>query len=538
MTGQKTKLTSPCRPRTAVAALALALAFGIGCRTTTDNIHKWETTAQGPRKLVAVLTHEKYPTDLRVEAALTLVRMKPRSGRRVGIQGNDEQPGLIGALSQMAPANRNAIVARLVPALHSEIVRPLRVAAAGQPPSADPSIPYKDAAFALLVQEGGTLLSSERHRQQLRSALATWATTNFAERMDDSSQMFGMEQVLRELKTDGVRRLADLIVPGGSKIDRISDLIAELGDAETKARASRNLVVVAQKTSSEDWIRERAPAVDQANKQSKLNPSKTQFRAQLEQYQEEELLRVFGSMKRVGGAPAVNFLLTFAQDKSRSEKKRAASLAAVQGNLDRSNPAHADALLTVASAGDTPDSVRGQALTRVGELPRQLVVERLYQLFKDDNWNVRWVAGELVLKMSDTSQLPEFFDHIGKDAAGMSMSEPLGYGARITEMKGAKPPVEVVQAYLDKKSPVPARLTALGFYYHAGKPADLARLSSFADDKDKTPECKENAKECEWKCEIAAGDKRETKEIKTVAEFYEFCVKPAIESRQTAKAGP
>src|SRR5688572_7352832 len=125
MTGQNTKLWSRRTPRTTLLG-ALVLAFGIGltgCRTGSDDIERWANTSQGPRKLVAVLTHDKYPMELRLEAALTLVRMKPRGGRRIGIQGTDEQPGLIGALTHMDPASRGAIVAQLVPALTTEIVK-------------------------------------------------------------------------------------------------------------------------------------------------------------------------------------------------------------------------------------------------------------------------------------------------------------------------------------------------------------------------------------------------------------------------------
>src|SRR4029077_9562563 len=74
--------------------LGALAATSAGCRTDTANIQAWGSKSQGPKKLVAVLTHEKYSTDLRIEAALMLISMKPRGGRRIGIQGTDEQPGL------------------------------------------------------------------------------------------------------------------------------------------------------------------------------------------------------------------------------------------------------------------------------------------------------------------------------------------------------------------------------------------------------------------------------------------------------------
>jgi hypothetical protein len=516
-------------------ALALlgALAGVAGCRTDSGNIHAWASKSQGPRKLVAVLTHEKYAIDLRIEAALTLISMKPRGGRRIGIQGTDEQPGLIDALAQMPPAARSAIVSRLVPKLQEEMMKPLPPAQAGQA-VADPTIPYKDAAFALLTHEDGALLTDEGLRKSLKTTLASWTATNFAERLDDTSQMFGMEQVLRELKADGVRSLPDLIVPGANKIDRISAMIADFGDDQTKAKAGEKLVAVAKEVNSETWIKQKAPGVEAANKASKMNPTPEQFKAQLAQYQEEELLRVFSSMKKVGGKPIASYLVSFAQDKSQPEKRRAAALAALQGNLDKKDNAQAAAILAVAGASDTPDSVRDVALQRVGELPRPMVIEKLYDLFKEPNWKVRWVAAELVLKMSETPQLPEFFGKLG-NAENMAITEPLKYGQLIANMKGTPPPAEVVEKYAGSGHPVQDRLTALGYYYNVGTSADLAKVSGYTSDKTPTPKCKADAKDCDWKCDVQTDKGSETKEVTTLGEFVEYCVKPAMEKRKPLK---
>jgi hypothetical protein len=515
------------------AVLVGALSTTTACRTDSDNIRAWASKSQGPRKLVAVLTHEKYAMDLRIEAALTLISMKPRGGRRIGIQGTDEQPGLIDALTQMPPAARSAIVTRLVPKLQEEMQKPLPPAQAGQA-VADPTIPYKDAAFALLTHDDGALLSDESLRKSLKTTLASWTSTNFAERLDDSSQMFGMQQVLRELKADGVRSLPDLIAPGASRIDRISEMIADFGDDATKARASEKLVAVAKEVNSDTWIKQKAPSVEAANKASKLNPTPEQFKGQLAQFQEEELLRVFSSMKRVGGKPAVEFLLAFAQDKRQGEKRRAAAMAALQGNLDKNNKAHAQAVLAVAAASDTPDSLRDAALQRVGEFPRPLVVDKLYELFGDPNWKVRWVAAELILKMSETPQLPEFFAKLGQ-ADNMAITEPLKYGMLIANMKGTPPPAEVAANYAAKGNPVQARLSALGYYYNVGMASDLPKVTGYTGDRTDTPKCKPDAKDCDWKCVVQGEKGEETKEVSTLGEFVEHCVKPAMEKRAGAK---
>jgi len=521
-------------------ALTLGLVIGVGalapgCRTTNDDIERWTTTAQGPRKLVAVLTHDKYPLELRVEAAMGMVRMKARGGRRIGILGQDDQPGLVNALESLPPASREKIVSRMVPKLEEEMKKAPPKAQAGQPAPADSTFEYKDAAFALLTHNEGVLVQSEENKKRLRTALADWSMTNFAERLEESSQLYGVEQVLRELGAEGVVRLPEQMLPGAKKLDRMADLVAELGDPKTKEAASKQLVAVAKDISSEHWIQQKSPLVEAANKASKLNPTPEQFKAQLEQYQEEELLRVFASMKKVAQTPAVDFLLSFAKT-DKNEKRRAAALAALEGNLDKSKANHVTIVLDIASASDTPDSVRDLALKRVGELPRKQVVDRLYGLFSNDNWKVRWVSAELVLKMSDTTQLGEFMGKLA-GVRHMAITEPLRYGALIGEMKGQDKPEALVGKYVGKDQAASVRLAALGYYYEWGIKAELSKVEGYASDRDKVPDCKEGAADCEWKCAVGEGKSQEIKDVKTVGEFVQYCVKPAMEKRTESKKG-
>jgi hypothetical protein len=507
--------------------VVLGIGVGIaGCRTTSDDIDRWTTTAQGPRKLVAVLIHDKYPIDLRVEAAMGMVRMKARGGRRIGILGQDDAPGLMGALEALTPATREKIVSRMVPKLEEEMKKPPPKAQAGQPAAADPSFEYKDAAYALLTHNEGVLMQNEENKKRLRAALIEWSMTNFAERLEESSQLYGVEQVLRELGSEGVTGLPAQMLPGARKLDRMADLVAELGDPKTKEAGSKALVAVAKDIASEHWIQQKAPSVEAANKASKLSPTKEQFQAQLEQYQEEELLRVFASMKKVAQTPAVDYLLEYAQGNA-SEKRRAAALAALEGNLDKNNNSHVKAILDIAAGKDTPDSARDLALKRVGELPRKLVIERLYELFSNDNWKIRWVAAELVLKMSDTSQLGEFMAKLA-GIRHMAITEPLRYGALIGEMKGKDKPEALVNKFMGRSEASAVRLSALGYYYEWGGKPDLAKVEGLVGDRDKVPSCLEGAADCEWKC--AVGKDQEVKDVRTVGEFVQFCVKPAMEA--------
>ena len=511
--------------------LAAILTIGLGatgCRTTDADVHRWANTAQGPRKILAVLTHDKYSLDLRVEAAMTLVRMKPRGGRRIGIEA------LAKALSELPPATRAKIVTPMIPQLEASMKKPPPEAQAGQPPPPDASIPDKDAAFALLTHDGAVLIEDENSQKRLKAALAHWCAADFNRRLEDSSQKYGVEQVLRYLSADGVRQLPDLIVPNAKKIDKLSKLIANLGDDKTKARASANLVKVATQIDSQKWLDQKAPAVEAANKASKLEPTKEQFQAQLEQFQEEELLRAFASMKLVGSKASVSYLLNYAADHKKPEKRRATALAALEGHIDKNDKKQVDTLLDIAEADDekSPTTVRGQALNRIGELPRGLVVDRLYKLFSKDNWKIRWVAAELVLKMSEAKHLPEFFRKLSA-ARGMSMSEPLLYGSLLPKLKGGDG-LKLAEKYATGAHSVNVRLSALGYFYEHGDKTQLGKVARYENDRAKVPECDEDADDCEWKCNIPKGKESEEKEVETVGDFVKYCIKPAMEKREKA----
>ncbi len=514
--------------------LAAACTATVGCRTSEADIHRWGETLNGPKKLEAVIRSDKYPLELRTEAGLSLIQMKPRNGRRIGIEGGEdpEQVGIIATLVSLPKEVRSKLIAHLIPRLDASIQESNARKAATH---LDDSFPYKDTLFALLTHDNGSLLTSEEDRRRLREILANWIADDFNGRLDEPTQIYSVDQVLGNLRAMGVKPLADLVVPNAPKLDRLVQFVADLGDDETKLRASKKLVDVAQYTASSKWRDERAPAVRKANQDSKLNPTSKQFEEQLAQYQEEELIRLFSSMKKIGGKPTVDFLIGLASQKSLSEKERAAALAALENNLDKNDSRHADAMLAIASANDTPDAVRDLSLRRIGEMPRKNVINRLFGLFDHPNWKVRWVAAELVLKMSDSSQLAEFMARIG-DVKHMALAEPLRYGELLGEIKGPQKASAFVPGYAQPHNKVPVRLTALSWYFHDGTAKDIDSLKQWANDKAATPKCGADAKDCEWKCEAQTPDgKSETREIATVGEFVLYCVIPEIDRRTTSQ---
>lgn len=504
--------------------LATTLALTAGCRTGVDDVHRWANTQQGPRKIVAVMSRDKYPHELRVEAAMTLIRMKPRSGRRVGI---DE---LVSGLGNLPAPERAKIVGGMVPILVEEIRRPPPQAAEGQARPVDPTFPYKDAAFALLTSEGQALVESKRQQADLEAALADWVLADFGPRMDESSQAYGMGQLLARLGADGVRRLPQLIAPEAEKVGSIAGFVADFGDEATKMQTSTRLVKVAREVDSAAWLQRKAPVLQKANETSGHKVEGKRFQAQLVQYREEELMRVLSSLKKVGQPPAVDYLLALAQRTDVPEKRRAAALAALEGHVDKKNADHAKRLLDLAGGDATPDVVRDLAMRRVGELPRKQVIESLYALFQHDNWKVRWVAAELALKMSETSHLREFMTKLSS-IRHMAITEPIRYGKLIGSMGGKRLTASSVEPYARTAERVPVRLTALGYYLEYGTPADLPLVKRYQDDSARVPGCASGSQQCEWRCEISREGKRVVQAIRDVGEFVRYCVEPAIAKR-------
>ncbi|HXN34268.1 MAG TPA: hypothetical protein VN894_20545, partial [Polyangiaceae bacterium] len=380
-----------CRHLLAVTALVVA-GLNTGCAVSESDVHRWETTEAGPEKLYSIVTHDKYSWQLRAEAALSLVRMRSRNGKRVGLEylamGYDTTQGRVaGALSVVTEEARRAIVEEISPKLVEIMSQPPPAKPAeGSPTVPDPSIPYKDAAFALLSHEP-PLATDEKAKAELGAALTQWVQTDFETRIDNSSQQFGVEQIMRFLGAPAVKTLPSIINESSSKVDRACSLIADIGDDDTKKRASEALVAMAKKIDTPEWIEKQRVLVNEANAKSKMNVTPAQVNNQLQNYQEQELERVFTSMKRLGGRPVVEYCLTFARDKSKSEKMRTDALAAIENRIDKAVAGDLNAIFDILRDDANPDKVRGVAMARFGELPKETIVPRLYTLF-DKKWQL------------------------------------------------------------------------------------------------------------------------------------------------------
>ena len=514
----------------AIALGTLASAsLTTGCRVDVDDVHRWEATERGPDKLVAVLEHDKYAWPLRIEAGLSLVRMRPRAGRRIGIEL------LTNSLADLSVEARKKIVDGMTPELVKQMQAPAPVKNADGTVPPDPSVPYKDTAFALLSHEPA-LVSDDNDKTQLVAALTQWAQTDFEVRLENPAQQYGIEQMMRFLGAPAVRGLPALVTESSTKIDRIAGLIADLGDADTKERASGAMVVLAKKIDSPEWIAKQPPLVEDADKRAGQKVTPDQLSTQVKKFQDQELTKVFASMKRLGGKSSVEYLLAFAAEPKNSADRRKTALAALEGRVDKNIAADGDRLFSIAKDDNTPDDVRDIAFQRLGELPKEQILPKLYSLFVGHKWKVRWVAASLVLKTIGTKSLGDFMSRLpATGAQKMGINEPLSYGGAIAKMDppaGEPKPRDALMPYLSSSALGP-KLTALGYFYQ-GKKADLAIVKAHDEDREAMPKC-DPADDCGWQCDIpkpGATDKneKESKAVLTVGEFAKFCVEPSMEA--------
>jgi hypothetical protein len=506
-----------------------------GCRTNEQDLRRWATSDQGPAKLVAVVLHDKYSMPLRVQAALALVGMRPRPGQQPGVDRMME------ALLRLPEAERSRLIIQLVPQLIAEIGKPPPT----QPGHPDTTLAFKDAAYALLTHEGKPLLSDAAVRAQVESALSRWAILGFAQRLDDTSQKYSVVQVMRHLGSRGVAALPALLQPGATKIDSITSLIAELGDPATKLAGSQQLVALAREVES--------PQRFEASVQTLLqgaNPlPEAGAREQALARQNQELMQIFGSMKRLGQPPTISYLLSLATDVSKPDGRRAAALAALEGHLEPRRGTQLEQLFALANNPKSPLIVRELALRRMADLPRQEVVSDLYRLFETDQWKIRWLAAELILRMSELRHLPEFMDHL-EPVRRLAMAEAKRYGILIAELRGAAEQkgrhelAERIAKYARSSAPLAVRLTALGYYLANGRSRDVPDVARYERDATPIPECEADEPDCTWQCSVEQNGKveqdgkAEERGLTTLGDFVHFCVLPALRGRPGDPAQP
>jgi len=537
---------APVNWRSGARLLALSLAVATlstpltGCAVDDSDLGRWETTLGGPKRLLAVVRYDKYPHELRVKAAMSLIRMKPRRGERVGIgmliEGTKVEAKTVPGLAGMDPNARAQILADLIPLIIEELKKAPPVAQAGQPLPPDESFKYKDAAFAMLTYEKTAIVADEALVDELEKTLTEWAMADFERRLHDRTQMFGMEQLLRFIGPASVKSLPTLMTKDTRSLAKIADLISKFADDETKQRASKKLVDIVAYSASDEWRADHTDELKKANDRAGFEPTPAQFKAQMVDYQNEAVIRVFASMKKVGGTAVVDYCLGVAENSKLPVKRRQVALAALEGRISRDAKDQIDRLLKIAKS-DAPPKVLDQAFRRVKELPRATVSAPLYDIFKTDKWLVRRAAGGALLAMSQTEHIDEFLQKLDQNARkNFNLPEAITYGALLGALKEGNAR-EVLEKHM-KTGRAPSRLSAIAYYYqHGDSKEDLAKVLALKGDDTQVPKCADDGG-CDWTCIVVDGKKQTTQEIKTIGKFAEFCVAPKVAQNIAAKAEP
>jgi hypothetical protein len=435
-------------------------------------------------------------------------------------------------LNQLSEETRRQIVDRMAPELIKELTPPppARTPEGRLPP--DLTIPFKDASFAMLIHEP-QLVSNEKTKTELKAALMKWAQTGFEDRVENGSQQYGLEQMMRTLGPESVKILPGLVNENTARIDRIAGLVKDIGDPATQLELSKALVALGERYNTKEWLDGQTKVVKEHNAKNNVKADDNQVAAQVDKIQERRLNEeVFPAMKKIAGRPSVDFLIKYASDNNKPAERRKLALAALEGNLDKNSKADLDRMFEIAKNNDTPDAVRDGAFRRMGEFPKDWFLPKLFTLADPPKWKVRWVAFDLALNTMTLKQVPEFMSHLPKTAATkMGMTEPLSYAKDIKDKMEGEPKakLDAVLPYLASKDLGP-RLTALAYFWE-GKKADVHFVQPHAEDKAELPKC-EAADECSWSCDVPkAGNPKETepRELKTVGEFVKICLIPTMD---------
>jgi hypothetical protein len=349
--------------------------------------------------------------------------------------------------------------------------------------------------------------------------------TSFETRVDSGAQQFGVEQIMRFLGAPSVKTLPAVINEQSTKNDKACQLVADIGDDDTKKRAADALVALAKLVDSPGWMDKQRALVNEANAKTHATPTPQQVNDQLKQYQEQELEKVFVNMRRVGGRPVVDFCLGYARDHGKSEKMRTLALAAIENRMDKGVPSDFQTCFDIIRDDANPEQVRGVAMARLGELPKDMILSKLYSLFTDKKWQVRLDAAKLVLRSITVKDVPDFLRRLPADhKSKMGLNEPIVYGAIIMAMdpKGGPKPRDVLNQWLGSTI-MGAKLTAAGAYYQAKK-AEAAPVLGLELDRTALPKC-DAADNCGWECTV----NKEPKTPTTVGEFVKWCIEPQLQ---------
>ena len=413
-----------------LTALLMISTMAWGCAIDSGDIEHWKRTQKGPTKILRVMEGERFPMELRAQAALAMVEME-----RTDLSPLHELNVAFKRLESHSPETVKEIVERITPSLSKMMVS---ARDASEMPRAL-EIRAKDAAFRLQA------FASDETRKQLIADIIDFYAVDFASRslLGDVSA----EQVVRELGDPAADRLIEAMnakMPPDA-LAKLAELIGEEGSDETKAKAGERLIAIEKEMESPEfleWLKDEFrksqgdAELDEARVDSVATLNRERFIAQ----------GALTGMRRLSDSPVVaERLLTIALAKPPEDapeivaqiahEKRETALLALE---NRAKPEHLDRLLQIALDSDDSLIVRDHAFDRIAETGSKDAIPRMWPLITTSSTEeitkrLRWRAGELVLVLGGSSVLQEFLSKLPQGARVQYEPEELeGYAARLS----------------------------------------------------------------------------------------------------------
>ncbi len=443
--------------------IAALLACG-ACKVGPEDIEYWKGTVKGPGKIIAVMLADKYPIELRTQAALALIDME-RPDR-------DGSADLQQALQRLDENERNELIAGMVPGLET-LMKQAEPNSNGA--ASARQIRAKDAAFLLVTHAPPDV------KAKLTSDVIAWYAEDFNGR--SLAGNYSAEQIVRSLGPAAAKELVKGLkarMPAQALV-KMAQLIGQIGEPQAKKEAAQKLVAIADEMDGPEflaWVKQSVK--DQAERTSvKLEPKKLE---QIAETNRENFINdgALPAMKWLADESIVKKrLLTIASSPLQGESgttRRVRALQALEGKVNTGDLAQ---ILPLALDKSHPTAVRDYAFDRIGDIRSPEALPALWPLVSSaEDARLRWRAGELVLAIGGAVVVPDFFARL-PSGADYTAEELEGYASRVGQMTPV--PTETMRNQLGSAHWY-ARIVALRFFERKGSAADVKRLEALISD--------------------------------------------------------
>ncbi len=449
---------------TRAAWVAILLAVG-ACKVGAEDIEYWKGTVKGPGKIVSVMLADKYPIDLRTQAALALIDMErtDRDGT------NDLQQGL----TRLDDNERNQIITGMVPGLEG-LMKQVDASATGA--ASARQIRAKDAAFVLITHAPPDV------KQKLTDDVIAWYMEDFNGR--SLAGNYSAEQVVRAIGPAAAKELIKGMkarMPSAALVKMVQ-LIGTVADANAKKEAGTKLIAIADEMESKDflaWLKQSVK--EQAERQQAKLDAKAIDKAAETNRDNFINEGAIPAMKYLADVPVVKKrLLQIAAAPAPGDagtERRQHALMALEGKVDKSDLPQ---IMQLALNKDNPTTVRDYAFDRVGDIRSTEALPELQKLVgSNEDPRLRWRAGELMIAIGGAGVVQDFFSRLPSNG-DYPPEELEGYATRLGTITPA--PAEALKAQLDSSNWY-AKVIALRYFERKGGADDIKRIDGLSSDK-------------------------------------------------------